>query len=220
MRVPITLQMMQKKVPIEAFLDCGANECFVSQRFVNEYWLGVQYMKTPRKIENADGSPNAGGNLRYYINLTVMTGTQSHSLHFYITNIGPDDLVLGYPWFNATNITPNWKKGTIPDAITIRTLGTASGKPKRAVQFAPTTTTISRACPMARIPPTHPTFARLMSSDTRERLAVDRHLSHCRFLLTKNGDCIHTMMSKPDDATPRPTVKLPHSSFLTTHRNC
>ena len=226
MRVPVTLQMTQKKVVDEAFLDCGANECFVSQRFIEEHRLGVQYMKTPRRIENADGSPNAGGNLRYYTNLTVMTGAQSHPLRFYITDIGPDNLVLGYPWFKATNITPDWKNGTIPDTIMICTVGAASGKPMRTVRFA-TTTTIDHdgtyrtpKRPMARIPSTHPAFAQLMSSNTQERLAVDRHSSCCRFLLTTNGDRITPTMTKPDDATPRPTVKLPRSSFLTTHRNC
>ena len=226
MRVPVTLQTTQKKVPVEAFLDCGANECFVSQQFIEEHRLGVRYMKTPRKIENANGSPNAGGNLRYYIDLTVTTRTQSHPLRFYITDIGPDNLVLGYPWFEATNITPDWKNRMVPDPITIRTLGTVSGKPRRAARNA-TTPTIdydgtyrTPKRPMARIPPTHPAYARLMSSDTRERLAVDRHLLHCRFLLTKNGDRITSTTSKPDDTTPRPTVKLPCSPFPTTHRNC
>jgi hypothetical protein len=215
MHVPATLQMTQKKVPVEAFLDCRANECFVSQRFIDEHRLGVRYMKTPRKIENADGSPNAGGSLRYYIDLTVTTGTQSYPLRFYITDIGPDDLVLGYPWFKATNITPDWKNGTIPNPVTIRTLSTVSGKPRRAARNA-TTTTIDHngtyhtpKCPMARIPSTHPAFARLMSSNTQDRLAVDQHSSHCRFLLTKNGDRVTTTMSKPNDTSPQPTVKLP-----------
>ena len=138
----------------------------------------------------------------------------------------PDNLVLGYPWFKVMNISPNWKNGTIPDSVTIRTLGVASGKPRRTTQNA-TMTTIDHngtyrtlKCPMVRIPSTHPAFAQLTSSDTRERLAVDRHSSRCRFLLTKNGDRITTMMSKPDDITSRPTVKLPRSSFPTTHRNC
>ena len=122
MRVPVTLQTTHKKVPIEAFLDCGATECFVSQRFIDEHRLGVRYMKTPRKIANTDGSPNAGGNLRYYADFTVTTRAQSHPLRFYITDIGPDNLVLGYPWFKAMNITPDWNNGTIPTAVTIRTL--------------------------------------------------------------------------------------------------
>ena len=220
MRVPVTLQTTQKKVPVEAFLDCGANECFISQRFIEEHRLGVQYMKTPRKIENTDGSPNAGGNLHYYIDLTVTTGTWSHPLRFYITDIGPNDLVLGYPWFKATNITPDWRTGTVSDPITIRTLQLASGKPRQTVCIANTTTDIPAKRPMARIPSTHPAFARLMSSDTQERLAVDQHSSRCQFLLTTNSDRITKTMTKPDDAGPRPTVKLPRSSFLTTHRNC
>jgi hypothetical protein len=165
MHVPVSLQTMQKKVPVEAFLNCGATECFISQRFIDEHWLGVRYMKTPHKIENADGSPNTGGNLRYYIDLTVTTGTQSHPLRFYITDIGPDNLVLGYPWFKATNITPDWKNGTIPDPVTIRIIGIAPGKPKRTARNA-TTTTInydstyqSLKRPMACIPSTHPAFA-------------------------------------------------------------
>ena len=202
--------MTQKKVANEAFLDCGANECFTSQRFIEQHQLGVRYMKTPRKIENADGSPNAGRSLHYYTDLTVTTRNQSHPLCFYITDIGPDNLVLGYPWFKATNITPNWKKGTIPNSITIRTLRPTSEK-SRCV----TTTTTNH--PMAHIPLTHPTFARLTRADPRERLAVDRHSSHCQFLLTSTSDRLTTTMSKPDDAEPRPTVKLPRSSFLTMH---
>ena len=159
MRVPVTLQTTQKKVPVEAFLDCGATECFVSQRFIDKHWLGVRYMKTPCKIENADGSLNAGGNLRYYTDLTVMTRDQSHPLQFYITNIRPNNLVLGYPWFKATNVTPNWKNGTIPDSITIHTLHPTSEKSRRGVPNPV-------KHPMARIPSTHPAFARLMSCDT------------------------------------------------------
>ena len=172
MHVSATLQTMQKKVPVEAFLDCRANECFVSQQFIDDHRLGVRYMKTPCELENADGSPNVGGSLCYYTDLTVTTGTQSHSLRFYIADIGPDNLVLGYPWFKATNVTPDWKNGTIPDPITIRMLRPASEKSRCA-------TTNPAKCPMARIPLTHPAFAQLMSSDTQERLAVDQHLSHC-----------------------------------------
>ena len=163
MRVPITLQTTQKEVTGEAFLDCGATECFVSQRFIDEHWLGVQYMKTPRKIENADGSPNAGGNLQYYTDFTVTTGRQSHPLRFYITDIRPDNLVLGYPWFNITNISPDWKNGMIPDPITIRTLGVASGKPRRTARNATMTTidydstyrTPKRPCHAFRRPTPH-----------------------------------------------------------------
>ena len=135
-------------------------------------------MKTPCNIENADGSPNAGGRLRYYTDLTVTTGGQSHPLRFYITDIGPDNLVLGYPWFKPTNITPDWTNGMIPGAITIHTLRPASEKSRRTTTTAPTR-------PMARILPNHPAFARLARADTQDHLAIDWHSSRCRFLLSR-----------------------------------
>ena len=52
--------------------------------------------------------------------------------------MGPDDLVLGYPWFAATNVQPNWTDGTLPTSITIRTRGAASGKPMPPLKVAGT----------------------------------------------------------------------------------
>ena len=50
--------------------------------------------------------------------------------------MGPNDLVLGYPWFAATNIQPNWTNGTLPMSVTIRTRGAASGKPMPPLKVA------------------------------------------------------------------------------------
>ena len=106
MRIPITLHTAQKKANDIAFLDCGATECFISQRFINQHKLGVHLMENPRGLQNADGSPNTGGGLKYYTELEVITGEAPHLLCFYIADMGPDDLILGYPWFAATNACP------------------------------------------------------------------------------------------------------------------
>ena len=136
MRIPITLHTAQKKADDIAFLDCGATECFISQRFIDQHKLGVHLMENPRKLQNADGSPNAGGGLKYYTKLEVVTGEIPHLLRFYVADMGPDDLVLGYPWFAATNAHPDWTTGTLPASVIIRTKGVASGKPKRSVRVA------------------------------------------------------------------------------------
>ena len=93
-------------------------------------------MENPRKLQNTDGSPNAGGGLKYYTELEVVTGETPHLLRFYIADMGPDDLILGYPWFAATNAHPNWTTGTLPALVIIRTKGVASGKPMRSVRVA------------------------------------------------------------------------------------
>ena len=58
--------------------------------------------------------------------------------------MGPDDLVLGYPWFAATNAQPNWADGTLPTSVTIRTRGAASGKPMPPLKIAGVRTKIQR----------------------------------------------------------------------------
>ena len=119
-----------------AFLDSGATECFVSQHFIDAHKLGTRLMTTPQKLQNADRSPNAGGGLTHFTELEVFTGEIPHVLRFYIADMGPDDLVLGYPWFAATNAQPNWATGTLPALVTICTKGAASGKPMHLVQVA------------------------------------------------------------------------------------
>ena len=50
--------------------------------------------------------------------------------------MGTDDLVLGYPWFAATNIQPDWADGTLPTSVAIHTKGAASGKPMPPLKVA------------------------------------------------------------------------------------
>ena len=237
MRVPVTLQTTQKKVPVEAFLDCGANECFVSQQFINDYRLGVRYMKTPRKLENANGSSNAGGSLCYYTELEVATGGFTHLLCFYITDMGPDDLILGYPWFTAMNAQPDWKNGTIPDPITIHTLGAASGKPRHTARLAMTTPTPTRPLLEAgeqlyhhtennrngnRRLPNRPASSEVQGPNAQDR--IHRHSSCCWFLLRGAEKHSSTAMSVgPTDTMTQsqPVVRLPRQTHtLTMHRNC
>ena len=117
-------------------------ECFISRRFIDQHKLGVYLLENPQKLQNADGSPNAGGGLKYYTELEVITGDTPHLLRFYIADMGSDDLILGYPWFAATNAHPDWTTGTLPASVVIRTKGVASGKPKRSVRVAGMRTTI------------------------------------------------------------------------------
>ena len=101
MRIPISFHTALKMAKLLAFLDSGATECFVSQWFVDKHKLGTRLLTVPRKLQNADGSPNAGGGLTHFTELEVFTGDTPHRLRFYIADMGPDDLVLGYPWFAA-----------------------------------------------------------------------------------------------------------------------
>ena len=115
-----------------------------------------------------------GGSLWYYTELEVAIGGNAHPLRFYIADMGSDDLVLGYPWFTATNIQPNWKNSTIPDPIIIRTLGAASGKPKLAMRIATMATIDYNGT--YRLP-NHPASSEVQGANAQARLT--QHSSRC-----------------------------------------
>ena len=102
----------------------------------------MKLLENPRRLQNADRSLNRGGELTHYIKLKVLTGDNAHLLHFYIADMGNDNLILGYPWFAVTNAHPDWKTGTLPTLVIIHTKGVASGKPMRSIRVAEMRTTI------------------------------------------------------------------------------
>ena len=142
MQIPVSFHTTLKTAELLAFLNSRATECFVSQQFIDKHKLGTQLMTIPRKLQNTDGSPNAREGLTHFTELEVFTEDTPHVLQFYIADMGPDDLVLGYPWFAATNTQRDWATGTLPASVTIHTKGATSGKPMRSVQVAGMRTTV------------------------------------------------------------------------------
>src|SRR5258708_19472932 len=70
-------------------------------------------MDEPRKLLNVDGTENKSGELCHYTDLQVQTGTNHTNLQFYLTELGEQKAILGYPWFAATQPKIDWKRGWI-----------------------------------------------------------------------------------------------------------
>ena len=72
-------------------------------------------MKLPIRIWNVDGTHNQGGAITHYTDLEVCTGEQKKTLHFLITNLGRDEVILGYPWFTAFEPKFHWQDTTLDE---------------------------------------------------------------------------------------------------------
>src|SRR5713226_4245869 len=70
-------------------------------------------MEEPRKLLNVNGTENKSRELKYYTNLQVQTGTNYTNLHFYLTELGEQKAIMGYPWFAAAQPKIDWKCGWI-----------------------------------------------------------------------------------------------------------
>ncbi len=75
--------------------------------------LPIKQMNEPRKLLNVDGTENKSRELRYYTDLQVQTGTNYTNLQFYLTELGEQKAILGYPWFAAVQPKIDWKRGWI-----------------------------------------------------------------------------------------------------------
>ena len=64
--------------------------------------LPIHPLEKPRKIFNVDGTENKSGELKYYTDLEVQTGTTRSPLQFFLMDLGENKAILGYSWFAAT----------------------------------------------------------------------------------------------------------------------
>jgi hypothetical protein len=96
-----------------ALLDSGATENFMNLEYAKYLQLPIQCLREPRKLYNIDGTPNQSGELQYFTDLQVQMGTQQSTLCFFLSNLGENKAILGYPWFAAFQPRINWKRGSI-----------------------------------------------------------------------------------------------------------
>src|SRR5712672_3387531 len=73
------------------------------------------YQKTvsPTSLFNVDGTTNRKGDLLFYSDLKIKTGSVIKIMRFFLTDLGHHRIILGYPWFVANQPRVDWAKGWI-----------------------------------------------------------------------------------------------------------
>ena len=85
----------------------------MSLEYAKYLHLPIKQLEQPRKLFNVDGTQNKSGDLQYFTDLDVQTGTQRTKLRFFLTNLGDNKAILGFPWFAAVQPRIDWKRGWI-----------------------------------------------------------------------------------------------------------
>src|SRR6266702_4817183 len=75
--------------------------------------LGKRPLQRPQKIWNIDNTANQARKIMHYITLEIQTGGVKKAIQFLVTNIGNEDVILGYPWMAAFEPQFVWKNGVI-----------------------------------------------------------------------------------------------------------
>ena len=113
MTLRIFMHSRSKRADTIALLDSGATENFMSLQYAKYLHLPIKVLKEPRKLFNVDGTPNRAGDLKYYTDLHTRTGTQQRTLRYFLSDIGENKVILGYPWFAAAQPKIDWARGWI-----------------------------------------------------------------------------------------------------------
>ena len=130
-----------KRAELVALLDSGATENFINLTYAKWLRLPIKKLQSPRTLLNVDGTENKAGQLEFYTDLEVRTGTATTALRFFLSDLGEHKAILGYPWFAAVQPKIDWKRGWIDHTQLPIILRTSDAKKAR---FVPRTQNVPR----------------------------------------------------------------------------
>jgi hypothetical protein len=113
MTVRCYLHSVAKRAETTALVDSEATENFLSLSYAKWLRLPIKRLVEPRRLYNVDGTENKAGELQFYTDMQVQTGTTKTQLRFFLSDLGEHKAILGYPWFAAIQPNIDWKRGWI-----------------------------------------------------------------------------------------------------------
>ena len=112
MKVPVSFQTLHTMADKTILVDSGATDNFIHPKLLRRLGLGSQPLERPRKIWNIDRTTKAGA-LTHSVDLEVCTGNRQEVMKFLITDLGGEDLILGYPWLSTFEPKFRWRDTVI-----------------------------------------------------------------------------------------------------------
>ena len=109
MKVPVSFWALHATADKTILVDSGATDNFIHLKLLKKLGLGSQLLERPQKIWNIDGTTNRAGALTHCVDLEVRTGTRQEVMKFLMTDLGGEDLILGYPWLSTFEPRFRWR---------------------------------------------------------------------------------------------------------------
>jgi len=113
MTVCFFIHSVMKWAEAIALVDSGATENFMNLQYAKWLKLPIKKLPVPRKLFNVDGTENKTGELQWYTDLEIQTGSNHTTMRFFLSDLGEHKAILGYSWFAAVQPKIDWKQGWI-----------------------------------------------------------------------------------------------------------
>ena len=99
----------------QGLIDSGATENFIDPRTIERLRLPTCKLGQKRTIYNIDGTNNKAGSITHVCQLRLTWADQEKTGNFYVTDLGQDRVVLGFPFLQDFNPKIDWEhKKIIP----------------------------------------------------------------------------------------------------------
>ena len=90
---------------------------FINTKILKRLKIGRLRLHTLKTIWNIDGTHNKAGTITECVDLQVRVGERKEQMRFLITNLGEDEIVLGYPWLAAFQPKIDWKNAVLDESM-------------------------------------------------------------------------------------------------------
>jgi hypothetical protein len=117
MHVPVSIRTSYFMADRKALVDSGATDNFMHPTFAKKMGLGLQELPNPKKIFNIDNTTNKSGMITHFLDLNVRTNGINKEMRFLVTDIGHEEVLLGYPWLATFEPKFNWRSAVIDERI-------------------------------------------------------------------------------------------------------
>lgn len=111
LHLPVLLKEHSSSVTTPAMLDTGATALFINELFVTKHNMLKCHLPKSISLHNIDGTSNKASSLTHSIQLKLTVGPRTKDAEFLITELGPENIILGLPWFKKFNPISDWKGG-------------------------------------------------------------------------------------------------------------
>ncbi|GLB44521.1 putative retrotransposable element tf2 155 kda protein type 1-like [Lyophyllum shimeji] len=112
-RLPRSFTLAATPSRLKALLDSGASGLFLHIRFVREHGITTRTLSRPIPVKNVDGTANAAGAITEVVDLVLRYNGHSERVVFAVTDLGEQDMILGYTWLKEHNPEIDWAAGTV-----------------------------------------------------------------------------------------------------------
>ena len=116
---------LRSSVTASALVDSGTTENFVDICTAECWGMPRKTLFKPRPIVNVDGTENKAGAVTEACILEIEHQGKWKLQHFYITDLGFDRVLLGYPWLSMFNPQIDWATGKVEGKLTLNTVANA-----------------------------------------------------------------------------------------------